>query len=346
MSLPAQLPTARDPEAHRAPALRWGIVGPGWIAQRFATSLHQHSQQWVAAVCGSSLPRAEDFARRFAIPKACSDLSQLLNDDNIDVIYVATPHPSHFAIALAAIEAGKPVLVEKPLALNASQVSTLQQAARSQQVMLMEGMWNWFIPKFDVLEQLLTFGAVGEIHTIIADHGEYFTDDHRIFNPDLAGGTLMDLGSYNLSLATHLAGPAQEVIACGQPAHSGVNGQASIILRHAGGTQSSLHTTLFSHTPCQAVIAGSEGSIYFDTKFYAPGNFHLVDRHNRRLSYLAPDAGYDHLWYQAVHMAHCIGEGRTDSPRHSLDQVRISMQAMDNVRQQLGIEFRGEYDHQ
>ena len=165
--------------------------------------------------------------------------------------------------ALAAIEAGKHVLVEKPLALNAAEARKLAEAALARRVFLMEAYWTDFLPKFDVLRQLLADGVLGEIHTILADHGEHFTPEHRIMRPDMAGGPLLDLGTYPVAFATKILGSAEQVLAIGQVAPTGVNGQASILLSHAGDAQSVLHTTLFSHTPCEAVIAGSLATLAY-----------------------------------------------------------------------------------
>ena len=194
----------------------------------------------------------------------------------VDAIYVATPHHQHFPCALAAIEAGKHVLVEKPLALNAAEARKLAEAALAQRVFLMEAYWTDFLPKFDVLRQLLADGALGEIHTILADHGEHFSPDHRIMRPDMAGGPLLDLGTYPVAFATKILGPAERILATGQAAPTGVNGQASILLSHANDAQSVLHTTLFGHTPCEAVIAGSLATLRISGSFYAPGDFTLT----------------------------------------------------------------------
>ena len=140
----------------------------------------------------------------------------------------------------------------------------------------MEAYWTDFLPKFDVLRQLLADGVLGEIHTILADHGEHFTPEHRIMRPDMAGGPLLDLGTYPVALATKILGSAEQVLAIGQVAPTGVNGQASILLSHAGDAQSVLHTTLFSHTPCEAVIAGSLATLRIPGLFYAPGDFTLT----------------------------------------------------------------------
>ncbi len=334
------LPHARTPEGLAAPALRWGIIGPGWVAERFVAAVQRNTRQIFQAVAGSSLEKAETFGRRFAIPNAYGSVEELVADPTVDVVYISTPHPSHYDCALKAIRAGKHVLVEKPLAINAKQVRGLQEAAQEHRVFLMEAMWSAFLPKFDVIRQVIEQGTIGEIRTVIADHGEFFEQDHRIMRPELAGGTLMDLGSYPVALATKLLGKPEQVFASGQSAPSGVNGQASIILKHAGGTQSSLHTSLFSHTPGTAVIAGTEGYIFIEGMFYAPGNFHVFNNDKQKVTYEEPKYGYDSLHFQAAHLATCVADGLLESPIRPVSDTLLTMETLDEVSQELSVIFK------
>jgi predicted dehydrogenase len=341
MTFPSSLPTARVPDPLQAPTLRWGILGPGWIAERFVPSLLENTRQEIVAVGGARTEqKAQAFAERFAIPRAYPGTAELVGDPDVDAVYVATPHQHHFPCALAAIEAGKHVLVEKPLALNAAEAQRLAEAALHQSVVLMEAYWTDFLPKFDVLRQLLADGALGEIHTILADHGERFGPEHRIMRADMAGGPLLDLGTYPVAFATKILGPPARVLASGQPAPSGVHGQASILLAHADGAQSVLHTTLFSHTPCQAVVAGSRATLTIPGSFYAPGDFTLTANDNvTRLQHREEPTRYRQLFHEAIHFAYCVGRGSTESPVRPLLDSITTLETLDEVRRQLGIVF-------
>ena len=340
MTLPASLPTPRLPDPAQVPVLRWGILGPGWIADRFVPSLQENTRQEVVAVGGRSGEKTRAFAERWGIARAYPSTEALVGDPEIDAVYVATPHHQHFPCALAAIEAGKHVLVEKPLALNAAEAKRLAEAALHRGVLLMEAYWTDFLPKFDVLRQLFADGVLGEIHTILADHGEHFGPGHRILRADMAGGPLLDLGTYPVAFATKILGPPERVLASGQMAPSGVNGQASILLSHADEAQSVLHTTLFSHTPCQAVVAGSRGTLTIPGSFYAPGDFWIAGNDNVvRLHWREEPNRYRQLFHEAVHFAVCVGRGSTESPvRPALDSI-TTLETLDEVRRQLGIVF-------
>ena len=223
MTFPKSLPVARILDPTRVPRLRWGISGPGWIAERVVSTLKEHTSQEILGVQSRDPARAKAFAEKAGIPQSFAG-NDMMADPKIDVVYVATVHPRHLPDALAAIEAGKHVLVEKPLALNASEARQLKGAARRKGVFLMEAFWSAFLPKFDVIRQLLADGALGSVRTVIADHGEWFPPEHRIMRSELAGGPMLDLGTYPVAFATLVLGRPDRVMALGEDAPSGVNG--------------------------------------------------------------------------------------------------------------------------
>lgn len=340
---PSTLPVPRLPDARQIPVLRWGIVGPGWIADHFASALRNHTDQQLVAVSSRSRDKAQAFARKWSISHACMGINELLARDDIDAVYIATPHNHHFPDGLRVIEAGKHLLIEKPLALNAAQAKQLQQAATARNVLCIEAMWCNFTPKYDVIRQLLADGALGDIHSLIADHGEFFSTDHRIFNAELAGGPLLDLGSYLVSFSVGVGGAPDTIVAKGQNATAEINGQTSMLFTHANGMHSVLHTTLFSNTPGSAVIAGRDASLVLDGQFYAPGNFRLISSDGQRtLHWQEPNNRYVQLCHEINHFAWCIGQNRFDSPIHSLNSAIVTLAAMDEVRKQIGVVFNEE----
>ena len=342
MTFPKSLPQPRLLDQTAVPPLRWGIVGPGWIAERFVMALKADTRQQVVAVQSSDPVRARAFAERLGIPKSFG-ARDMLGDPAVDVVYVATVHNRHLPDALAAIEAGKHVLVEKPIALNVAQAKRLTKAASAKRVMLMEAYWADFLPKFDVIRQLLADGALGSVRTVIADHGEWFGPEHRIMRPDLAGGPMLDLGTYPVALATKVLGRPVRVLATGEQAPSGVNGQAAMLLVHQDGAQSVLHTSLLAHTPGNAIISGTAGMLTIPGRFYTPGPFALIANDlTTRLDFEEPRNHYGQLFHEALHFAACVGEGRTESPIRSLDDSILTLEVMDEARRQLGALFEEE----
>lgn len=344
---PSALPRPRLLSPAAVPGLRWGIIGPGWIADRFAEALRHHTHQQLVAVAGRNAEKTQRFAEKWAIPQRFDSASALLEMKQLDIVYIATPHNHHFPDGLQALRAGKHVLIEKPLALNAHEGMALKQEAESRKLLCMEGMWCDFTPKYDVITQLLLNGDLGDVHTLLADHGQYFPADHRIFNVDLAGGPLLDLGSYPIALSVKVAGGVPEqVFAQGQAAPQGVNGQASMLFTHSNGTHSVLNTTLFSNTPGRAVIGGSEATLTLDGPFYAPGNFTLSASQSSQ-TLVWQDAGqhYAQLAHEIEHAAWCVGQGIGDSPVRPLSTALMTLITMDEVRRQLGIVFNEERPH-
>ncbi len=337
------LPSPHTPDSHLAPTLRWGIMGPGWIAQRFTAILQKHTSQQVVAVGSRNQARADEFAAQRSVPTAYGSYEQLLADPGIDIVYVATPHTEHHACALATLASGKHVLVEKPLGVNAVQAAAIAEAASAAGLFAGEAMWTKFLPKFDVVRQIIDEGMLGQVHTVIADHGEHFTTDHRIYDPSLAGGPLLDLGTYPVSLAQFVLGKPESVLASGQPANSALNGQISAILTHAGGTQASLHTTILSNTPTVAVIAGDAATLTMPGKFFEPGPFTVTHIDGTSLRYDEPTSpdGYG-LHFAAVEAASIIGAGGIESLVHPLAVATATVATMDEIRRQLDIVFPGD----
>ncbi|QLH26250.1 Gfo/Idh/MocA family protein [Streptomyces sp. Rer75] len=337
---PTTLPAARTPDPMDAPALRWGVMGTGWIAERFVRSVRRHTRQRFTAVASRDAARAEDFAGRHGIPGSYGSYEDLAAAPDVDVVYIATEHTAHLACARIALEGGKHILVEKPIGLDAAQAAEIAELATGQGRFCAEALWTFFLPKFDVIRQILDSGALGEIHTVLADLGEHFTPEHRILRPELAGGPLLDLGTYPVSLATWVLGPPAEALASGQPHPAGVNGQTSAILRGPHGSQAVLHTTLFSDTPTTATIAGTRATLSLPGPFYQPGDLVLTPSGSgRRMTYTEPQSAHDALHFEAAEVARCIAAGLRETPLRPLEDSIVTLRAMDEIRRLCGITF-------
>ena len=327
--------------------LRWGILGTGGIARDFATDLAAVPDARLAAVGSRTQEAADAFAARFAATapglRAHGSWTDLVHDPDVDAVYVATPHPWHAAAALLAIGAGRHVLVEKPFTMDAAQARQVVAAARAAGVFCMEAMWTRFLPHVRRIRELIAEGALGEVVTVSADHGQWFTADpvHRLFDPALGGGALLDLGIYPVSWASMVLGPPSAVHAVSEPAFTGVDGQTSILLRHPGGAQALLTCTLSSATPRRAWIAGTEGTIDVEPTFYAPAAFTLSRRDGRVERFDSPPeiaAGPGKgLRYQAMEVGLRVRGGELESPLLPLDETVSIMETLDEVRRQIGL---------
>ncbi len=338
MTPPRTLPTSTVPAPMDAPSLRWGILGPGWIAHRFVESLRTHSTQRVVAVASRNQDRADRFAATHALTTAHGSYDALLADHDVDIVYVATPHTEHHACAMAAIAAGKHVLVEKPLAVDAARAVEIGSAAAEAGVFAGEAMWTKFLPKFDVIGQIIASDMLGPIKTVLVDHGEYFTPDHRIYDPALAGGPLLDLGTYDASLIHTVLGAPESVVAVGQPANDELNGQVSAIATDADGNHAVMNTTILSNTPTTAVICGRDATLTVDGPFFMPGSFTVDFADGASLEYLeAKGLQVDGLHYAAVDAARTIAAGRIESSIHPIADAVATLAIIDSIREQLGI---------
>ncbi|GAB90210.1 Gfo/Idh/MocA family protein [Gordonia rhizosphera] len=337
------LPSPRTLDPTTAPVLRWGIMGPGWIAQRFTNALRKHTTQRVTAVGSRSSDRAAEFARRLDISVAHGNYEALLGDPDVDIVYVSTPHPQHHRCALDAIAAGKHVLVEKPIGINAGQAREIFEAASAAGVFAGEAMWTRFLPKFDVVAQILDDGILGTLRTVIADHGEYFTTDHRIYDPALAGGPMLDLGTYPIAFARWVLGDVDEVTAIGQAANAELNGQISATMGHGTGAQSLINTTILADTPTTAFVAGEDACLRLPGPFYQPGPFSVVIRDGDTLVHDEEKGTHeDGLHFSAADAARRIVDGAIDSAIHPSTDVIATLEVMDRIRAEIGIVFPDE----
>jgi len=324
-----------------APALRWGVLGTGWIAEKFTGSLWRNTHQQVVAVGSRSVASAKGFAERVGIGRAHGSYEDLVADPGVDVVYVATPHNFHHRHALLALDAGKHVLVEKPVALNAAEASEVAARAAERGVFGAEALWTFFLPRYDVVRRLLDDGVLGDVRTVLADHGEWFPDTHRILRHDLAGGALLDLGTYPLALASWVLGEPERVVAIGQDVPGGeVHGQVSAVLRHAGGAQAAINTTVMADTPNRAVLAGTDATLVVEGPFFAPGDLVLTSAGKEStLRWSEPAVGHEALYVTAVEAARRIAAGETETPLRPLADSVATLALVDEVRRQIGVTF-------
>lgn len=312
--------------------LRWGILSTGGIAQRFTQDL-QFIDDGVAVAVGSrSRATADHFGDEFQIPNRHDSYESLVDDPDVDVIYVATPHPMHFENARLALEHDKPVLVEKAFTMTGDEARALVALARERGLFIMEAMWTRFLPHVKAIRDLVASGHLGRIVSVEADHGQWFSEDphFRLFAPELGGGALLDLGVYPISFASMLLGTPRVVSALIQPAFTGVDGSVSMSFGYDSGAQATLTCTSAAKTATRACISGTKARIEVDSSFYAPTAFTLISRDGASERFDFPTKGRG-LHYEATEVARCISEGLTESPFMPLDETIAIMDTMEQV---------------
>ncbi|MEO8829691.1 Gfo/Idh/MocA family oxidoreductase [Lapillicoccus sp.] len=334
------------PDPRDAPPLRWGIIAPGGIANKLAEAVRDFTAGSVVAVGSRDGRRAEEFAARHGIPRSYAAYDQLVLDDEVQAVYVASPHSGHLEHALLAITAGKHVLIEKALARNGSEVDAIFAAAERYGVFAMEAMWTRHLPHIAWMHERIAAGALGEIVTLTADHGQALDlpVEHRLKDPNLAGGALLDLGVYPVAFSVDVLGPPTEVHAVGRLTETGVDGHASLVMGYAEPKVTALvDTTLWAKTPTTAVVSGTEGSIEIDGDFYGANAIRLRRADRARTVVAEFDGRVENgFQFEVAEMARCVAEGRHESPRMTWDDSRAVMAVLDEARRQVGVVYPGE----
>jgi predicted dehydrogenase len=311
---------------------RWGILGTGLIASTFAADLALTDSGVVAAVGSRSQESADRFGDEFGVANRHADYESLVAETEVDVVYVATPHPMHRENAILALEAGKPVLVEKAFAMNADEAREIVAVARREGLFAMEAMWTRFLPHVRQVRDWLTQGALGEIVTVTADHGQWFAEDRdfRLFAPELGGGALLDLGVYPVSFASMVLGTPSRVLSMVDPAFTGVDAQTSMLFGYESGAQAVLTCTLRAKSPTTASIVGTEARIEIEGDFYAPATVKLIPREGEPTVIESTHEGRG-LRHEADEVSVRLAAGDLESPLMTLDETISIMETMDTV---------------
>ncbi|MVA74727.1 gfo/Idh/MocA family oxidoreductase [Auraticoccus sp. F435] len=330
------------PDPREAPPVRWGVVAPGGIGHTFTRAVQQHTRSEVVAVGSRSAERAAAFAAEHGIARSHGSYQELVADEEVEAVYVASPHSNHAEQALLAIEAGKHVLVEKAFTRNRAEAERVLSAAEERGVFAMEAMWTRHLPHVAVLKRLIAEGAVGDVVSVTAEHGQFFPFDptHRLYAPELAGGALLDLGVYPLAFLLDVLGAPESVSATGVLTETGVDGLVTAVLGYPGRTQGVAHTTLWSRTPNTAAICGTAGRIEIERTYFVPTVFTVVPHEGDELRVDGRvEGGFQ---YQIAEAARRIAAGEQQSPRMSWQHSLDLMAVMDEIRRQVGVVFPNE----
>ena len=320
--------------------IKWGIIGLGTIAHQFANDLMLIEDAELAAVASRNLEKSQEFAKEYDCPKAYSSYDAIINDPEIDILYIATPHSSHASLTIKALQNNKHVLCEKPIALNYNDAQQMIDASEANNKFFMEAFWTRFNPSFREAFSKIKKGEIGEVKYINADfafcanlQGEI---GNRNIDINLGGGSLLDIGVYPLFLCYVVLGIPTEILAKANFHQTGADLQTSMILQYENA-QAILHSSFVSTSNIKATINGTKGRINLNTLWHEAQSYTL-NVGDQEEEILLPTKGKG-FTYEIEECHHCIKENKIESElwshQNSLELIKI----VDEVRSKIGLEY-------
>jgi predicted dehydrogenase len=319
---------------------RWGIIGPGNIARKFANGLKYSRGAVIGAVGSRTKERADEFAKDFNVPTVYGSYEELAADDTLDAVYVATPHSGHISGAKLCIEHGKPVLVEKPFTINAKEARIVIDLAREKNVFCMEGMWTRFFPSMVKARELVNSGAIGNVRMIQADFGFRAGIDPkgRLFDTALGGGALLDVGIYPVSFACMILGLPSKTAAVASIGSTKVDEVTGVLLQYDSGAIAVLSAAVRANSAQQAAVYGDTGSIHVNGHWWKSDGL-TVKRDGlpeETLEFPYPATGFQ---FEADEVQRCVRAGLKESPIMPLSETLQIMELLDGIRSQIGLAY-------
>ena len=323
--------------------IRWGILGTGRIAHKFASDLKLVEGAELIAAGSRSQQSADEFCKEFSIKNVHASYEALVRDQDVDVIYIATPHNLHHENTLLCLKHNKAVLCEKPFAMNARQAAAMIALAKEKKIFLMEALWTKFHPHYIKMQEMIGQGLLGGIKSVLVNFGfkPIKPIPARLFDPALGGGTVMDIGIYNVFIAISVLGKPNHIEASMTPASTGVDKQCAILFKYKNGAMAQLFSTFSANLATEADICGSEGRIRLTSRFYEPSSTieYYKDRvDSREVIPVAKEPGFGYQ-YEARHVNDCLRKGLTESPVISFADTLLLMETLDKIREIAGIHY-------
>lgn len=320
------------------PTYNWGILGPGKIAHKFAAALSVTSKGKLFAVGSRDSQRAKEFAAIYGAPKYYGSYEELIEDKEVDIIYISTPHHLHYELTKKCLLKGKNVLCEKPACINSRQFEELRTLAKEMSVFYMDALWTRFLP--NIIKCLDITPQIGEVQSIKADFG--FKADYnpasRLFNPEFGGGTILDIGIYTLFVPLLFLGYPEKIDAAATIGQTGVDETATIFLSYSKGAKANLFSTFLEDTPTMAVIYGTKGNITLNPRFFTPTSL-TVQMEGKEAETIEFDTKLNGYEYEAEEVMDCLDKGKIESTLLPLSFTSDLMRLMDEVRRQMGVKY-------
>ncbi len=320
--------------------IRWGILGPGRIAHKFAADMQLVEGAVLQGVASRNKARADAFARQFAAVTSYGSYEELVADPAIDVVYIATPHVFHAPNTLLCLRHGKAVLCEKPFAMHAAEAESMISEARARKLFLMDAFWTRFIPATEKLLALLAEGAIGQVEYMRADFGFVADSDptKRVFNKVLGGGSLLDVGIYPVFLSLLLFGVPVRMSAMANFTQTGVDSICTMLFAHPGGEKSVLESAITANTPTEAIIFGTQGTIKLHRRFHHTSAI-TITRNSGTSETIHTEVlgtGYTH---EIMEVMECLRKGQTESKKLPLSMTLNLVETLDRVRKEIGLTY-------
>ena len=319
---------------------KWGILGPGRIAHEFAKGLQVIEDASMYAVASTKLERAQEFADQYGGAQTYNSYEALVHDPEVDGIYIATPHRFHFENTMLCLNAGKPVLCEKPLTVNAAETKQLIKTSREKKVFLMEALWTRYLPIYSVVRKWLDEKAVGDISLMVGTFGFNAPKDKddRWQNPELAGGTLLDMGIYPIAISQWvMKAQPKSFVSMAHLGKTGVDELTTVLLKYENDAIAEIHSSFMSNHVNDFLIYGSKGYIRIHPNFWGTTKASLVkDAQELTVSRPLRAGGFE---YQTEEAMRCIRAGLLESPGMSHADTLANMELMDSIRAQIGLRY-------
>ncbi|MBA6224346.1 Gfo/Idh/MocA family oxidoreductase [Colwellia sp. MB02u-18] len=318
--------------------IRWGIIGLGNIANKFATDLLTVEGAELYAVASRTQQKSDDFAEKYQAIKAYGSYEALVNDENIDAVYIATPHSLHQENTLLCLEQGKAVLCEKPFAMNIDEVNSMIAAATKHNTLLMEGLWTYFLPHYNFVLAELSRKTYGNLLKIEADFGfvKVFNEESRLFNKSLGGGSLLDIGIYPIFAALSTLGVPDTITAKASFFENGADSSCAMVFNYHNAV-ATLTSTLLEPTPSEAIFYCEQGIIKINSGFHSPSTVTLIkDNNEESVFFDCKTHGYN---YQISHFNELLRQGKKESHIMTFNFSRQLITTLDKVRAIIDLKY-------
>lgn len=319
--------------------INWGIIGLGKIANKFAQDIQTVANCQLYAVASRHQEKANSFAKLHNATKAYGNYEALIADPNIDAIYIATPHSFHKAYSILCLNHKKAVLCEKPLALSSKDVEAMINVAKTNNTLLMEALWTYFLPHYQFVLSELKSGKYGQITKLEADFGflTKFDSNSRVFNKSLGGGSLLDIGIYPIFAALSTLGKPIDVDAKAVFFENGADASCHMIFNYYDGVKAFLKSSLLEKTPTEAIFYCEKGIIKINSRFHEPTS--VVIHHNgkdRIYDFKTPTFGYN---FEIEHFNELLRNGKTESPIMTYEFSKTLMSLIDDIKHLIGLKY-------